>query len=312
MPEKKQIIPPELMMAISVLAASTGAIFIRYAQEEASSLVVAAYRLGIGTLVQMPFALLRYRSVLRRLTRREWLLAIASGIFLALHFASWITSLEHTSVASSVVLVSVSPLFVALLSTFLLREPLTRLAWVGLAISLTGSAIVAFSDRFGALLNAGQPNAAAVYGGTVLWGNLLALAGGVFVAGYLVIGRRLRSTLPLAPYAFIVFGTAAVTLLAAALASGEAVTGFQPVTYLWFVALGLIPQTVGHAGFNWALRYLPASFVSISLLGEPIGSSLLALLLLKEVPALPEVFGGAMILCGIYLATRRQSVAAAG
>jgi drug/metabolite transporter (DMT)-like permease len=292
---------PEWMMVLSVLAASTGAIFIRFAQREAPSLVIAAYRLGIGTLVLAPIALLRYRHILRRFQRQEWLLAILSGVFLALHFASWITSLEYTTVASSVVLVSMSPLLVALLSTFLLREPLRKAAWIGLVIAILGSVLIAFSQS-SASDTAGQ----GAFGKARLLGNALAFAGAVFVAVYLIIGRKLRAKLPMVPYAFIVFGTAALVLLAAALFSGQRMSGYPPSTYLWFLLLGLVPQILGHAGFNWALRYLPASFVSISLLGEPIGSGFLALFLLNEVPSLLELFGGGMILTGIYLASQRN------
>jgi drug/metabolite transporter (DMT)-like permease len=250
--------------------------------------------------------LLRHRNDLKGLKRGEWLFAFLSGIFLALHFACWITSLEYTTVASSVVLVSMSPLVVALLSTIFLREPLSAAAWVGLAIALVGSAIVALSDLFTASAGITGFSEGFTKGGIAVWGNLLALAGGIFVAGYLVIGRKLRAALPLAPYAFIVFGTAAAVLLIGVFLREEKMTGYMPVTYLWFCALGLIPQTMGHAGFNWALRYLPASLVSIALLGEPIGSSLLALALIKEFPTVAEILGGTMILGGIYLATRRK------
>ncbi len=296
---KSQVFLPEIVITISVLAVSTGALFIRFAQQEASSLVVAAYRLGIGTLVLTPFALTQYRKTLCSLTRQQWRLALLSGFFLALHFGFWVTSLEYTTVASSVVLVCLSPLMVAILSTLLLHEPLSKGTWVGMAVALAGSVFVAFNQSFGepATLTHVENN---------LLGNILALAGAVFIAGNLIIGRKLRSSLPLVPYAFVVFGSAAVLLTTAALLSGEKMGGFPPITYLWFFALGLIPQTVGHAGFNWALGYLPASFVSIALLGEPVGSSLFALFLLNEIPSAFEIIGGVMILCGIYLASRRK------
>lgn len=294
-----------MMMLVSVLAASTGALLIRLAQQEAPSLVVAAYRLGLGTLFLAPFALTKYRGEIKQLRRKDWMLSVLSGLLLALHFGSWISSLEYTSVASSVVLVSMSPLIVAVLSTLILREPLSRLAWIGLAVALVGSVVVAFSDQIGIgeldlarLLTSG--------GGKSMLGNVLALAGAVFVSGYLIIGRNLRARLPFIPYTFLVFGTAALVLVLGAFAAGQEFGGYQPMTYLWFAALGLIPQILGHAGFNWALKYLPASFVAIALLGEPIGASLLALLILKEIPTITEVIGGIMILFGIYLAARRK------
>jgi drug/metabolite transporter (DMT)-like permease len=305
------IISPELVMALSVLAVSTGAVFIRLAQQEAPSLVIAAYRLGLGSLFLAPFALSRSRGEIRRLTRQQWLLALLSGVFLALHFASWITSLEYTTVASSVVLVSMSPLIVALLSTFLLHEPLSAMTWVGLPLALLGSFIVAFSDQISIGVSGITiaPFTQVLQHGALM-GNVLAFLGAVFVAGYLILGRKLRASLSLLTYAFIVFGSAAVVLLVMALSAGESLAGYSWITYLWFLCLGLIPQIFGHASFNWALRYLPASFVSIALLGEPVGASLLAYVLLKETPSLLEVGGGVLILFGIYLASRRGTKSA--
>jgi drug/metabolite transporter (DMT)-like permease len=297
--EKPGLISPRLMIAISVLASSSAAILIRFAQQEASSLAVAAWRLGVGTLIMAPFAFANHRDTLRRMTRKEWLLALLSGLFLALHFAAWVTSLEYTTVASSVVLVTLSPLIVALISTFVLKEPVGKYAWLGMAIALAGSAMVAFGDQW-----AGGAAADTVRYAQRMLGNLLALAGAVFVAGYLLLGRKLRASVPLPPYALTVFGTAAMVLAAAALFSGQKMAGFSPDIYLWFVLLGLVPQTIGHAGFNWALKYVPASFVSIALLGEPVGSSIFAALLLREPPTLYEVGGGVLILIGIYLASR--------
>ena len=307
-------ISPGVMMAISVLAASCGAIFVRYAQQEAPSLVIAAWRLGIGTLIMAPFALINHRNALRTMTYQQWRFVVLSGIFLAGHFACWITSLKYTTVASSVVLVSMSPLLVALISTFLLKEPLSKSAWAGLGIAVAGSVLVAFGDQLAPGSNNTSVNLSTSQNDSRMWGNILALGGAVFMAGYLTIGRKLRASLPLPPYAFTVFGSAALVLLAAALLSHEKMTGYLPVTYLWFLLLGLIPQTLGHAGFNWALKYLPASIVSIALLGEPIGSSIFAMILLGELPAPYEIAGGVLILTGIYLAAsqgrNKSSVAA--
>ncbi|MCJ7626696.1 MAG: DMT family transporter [Anaerolineaceae bacterium] len=296
---------PAIAMVGSVLAASTGAIFIRLAQNEAPSLVIAAYRLGIAAIILAPFALLKNRDELKRLTRRQLVLVLLSGVFLAFHFGSWITSLEYTTVTSSVVLVSMSPLIVALLSTFLLGESLSILAWGGLFLALTGSVIVGLNEG----ILAGD--------GTITWpdlrgflqegsflGNLLAFAGAVFIAGNLIIGRKLRASYSLVTYATLVFGVAACVLLLAALLSGQSLVGYSSSTYIWMLALAVIPQIFGHAVFNWALGFLSASFVSIALLGEPIGASVIAFFILNEVPSILELVGGGLILFGIYLASR--------
>ena len=294
-------------MLISVLAASTGAIFIRFAQTEVPSLVIAAYRLGLATLILAFPALLRYRKEIRSIGRRDLFLVFGSGVFLALHFASWITSLEYTSVASSAVLVSMSPLIVALLSTLILHEPLSASAWLGLFIALSGSVIVGFSETL--MFESGKlvfVSAGSTLQGNALWGNLLAFAGAVFVAGYLIIGRNLRKKMDLVPYAFLVFGTAAVCLFAASLFAGYSLSGYSAMSYVWLAALAVIPQILGHASFNWALGYLSATFVSTALLGEPIGSTILAYFLLKEPPGFLEITGGLLILFGIYLASKKK------
>jgi drug/metabolite transporter (DMT)-like permease len=227
------------------------------------------------------------------------------GIFLALHFATWITSLEYTSVASSVVLVSTSPLWVALLSPLVLRERPSRLVIFGMVVALIGGTLVGFSEAC-SVTSRGLicPVASELFqGGASLW-NLLALSGAITAAGYLLVGRWLRPTISLMVYIFTVYGVAAVILLILAVFSGKPLAGFPPVTYLYLLILAAGPQLLGHTSFNYGLRYLSASFVSIALLGEPIGSTILALIVLGEIPGPLEVIGGVIILVGIYLASR--------
>ena len=125
-------------------------------------------------------------------------------------------------------------------------------------------------------------------------------------AGYMMIGRRLRPGLSLVSYVFVVYGVAALVLLGLVGLTGQSLTGYAPITYFWFSALAIIPQLIGHSSLNWALRYLPASFVSVSLLGEPIGSVILAFIFLAESPTALELAGGVLILVGIFLASRNQ------
>lgn len=301
------LISPTIAMMGSALAASTGAIFIRLAQNEAPSLVIAAFRLGIAAIILAPFALLKNWDEFKMLTGRQLVLVLLSGVFLALHFGSWITSLEYTSVTSSVVLVSMSPLIVALLSTFLLREHLSILAWLGLFLALIGSMIVGLNEVVHVVNgNITLPDIRDFLQGGSFLGNLLAFAGAVFIAGYLIIGRKLRASYSLMTYATLVFGVAACVLLTAALLSGQSLAGYSASTYIWLLALAVIPQIFGHAVFNWALGYLSASFVSIALLGEPIGASVIAFFILNETPSILEVVGGGLILIGIYLASERK------
>ena len=297
-------IPPALGLFFGILAVSTASIFIRFAQQDAPSLVIAAYRLTVAFLVLGVPVLQRQGNEFRRLERRDlWLIAL-SGVFLAVHFASWITSLEYTTVASSVILVTTTPLWVGLLSPLVLKESLSRPVIVGMFLALAGSAVVGLSDactwRSGLLC----PPWTQFFQGRAVLGDFLALAGAWMAAGYLMIGRQVRAKLSLWSYLLGVYGMAAMILVLWAALAGQAFTGYRPQTYLWFVALALVPQLLGHSAFNWALRYLPAAYVSITLLGEPLGSTALAYLFLGEIPGVLMLLGGALILTGIVAASR--------
>jgi drug/metabolite transporter (DMT)-like permease len=300
-------VPPILALLFGILAVSTASVFIRYAQNYAPSLVIAAYRLTIATLVLAPVAYSRHRPELRSLSRAELGLALLSGLFLALHFATWITSLEYTTVASSVVLVSTTPLWVALLSPFTVHEPLSKLVLIGMGLALVGGVVVGVSDSC-SVSSAGLacPSFGDFMRGEAFLGDLLALTGAVMGASYLLIGRRLRGKMSLISYIFLVYGMAAAVLVLIMFAAGQKPFGYPPQAYLWFALLALVPQLLGHSTFNWALRYLTVAFVSISLLGEPIGSTILAYFLLEEIPSALKIFGAILILVGIYIASRGE------
>ncbi|NPA07002.1 MAG: EamA family transporter [Chloroflexi bacterium] len=296
-------ISPWLVLFGGILAVSTASIFIRWAQNDAPSLVIAAYRLGLSSLVLGPWVGWRYRRVWRILDARAWGLALGSGAFLAAHFATWITSLEYTTVASSVVLVTTTPLWVALVGAWLLDESLTPGLVVGLALALVGSVIIGLGDVCawdGGL----QCHELVGFGARALWGDILALMGAWAAAGYLLIGRALRKRTPLLMYITLTYSVAAVLLLLTVAVLRLPLIGYPARTYGWFLALALVPQLMGHSAFNWALRYLPASVVSVSLLGEPVGASLLAYILLHEVPSWLTLMGGALVLTGIVQAAR--------
>jgi len=292
-----------IALFIAILAVSTASIFIRFAQQEVPSLVIAAVRLTLATFTLMPIAWLRHRQEVRSLTRREWLLAILSGVFLSVHFASWISSLEYTTVVSSVVLVSTGPLWVALLSPVFLHEVPTRRVWTGMGFALVGGVIVGLGDSCSiSRIGLSCPSLGELMGGSAFFGNVLALVGAWTVAGYLMIGRNLRARIGLVPYIFVVYGVAALALIGYMLVAGQTPFGYSPIMYVWMLALALVPQLIGHSTYNWALRFLPASFVSVATLGEPVGSAILAFLVLSEVPSGLTLVGGGLILVGIYLA----------
>jgi len=296
-----------IAIVIAIIAVSTASIFVRFAQLEAPSLVIAALRMGFAVVAIAPFALSRYRSELRKLTRHELLLGVLSGGFLAIHFAAWITSLEYTSIVSSVVLVSTGPLWVAFFSPLFLKERLSRTVLIGMLLALLGGSVIALGDSCQISGGLVCPSMSGILHGDALLGNFLALVGAWAVAGYLMIGRRLRSGMLLVPYIFLVYGVAAVALCTAMLVAGQRPVGLSGMTYVWILLLALVPQLIGHSTFNWILRYMPATLVAITTLGEPVGSAVLAYFILQEIPASLTLFGGFLILAGIYLASRKKA-----
>jgi drug/metabolite transporter (DMT)-like permease len=286
-------VPPILGLIIGVAAASTGSTFIRLAQESMPSLSVAAWRLMLGSLILAPFAIRTSRDEWRRLSTRAWGLIAASGLMLAVHFYTWITSLALTSVAASVVLVSTNPIFVGLISHLLLEEKLSRAMVIGLVVSVLGSAVIGLEGT-----GAGNHRLA---------GDALALAGAAAVAAYMLIGRSLRTRLSLLGYVFPVYGIAALALLLTAVLTGAPLTGYPSRAWLWLFLVALIPQVIGHTSLNWALGHLSATYVALAVLAEPIGSTLLAWAILQESPTGQTVLGGLLILLGITLATRPRT-----
>jgi drug/metabolite transporter (DMT)-like permease len=296
MPQRSRLL---LVLIVGIFAVSMASILIRFARQAGvPALMVAAYRLSIATLVLTPIVLRRHLAELKRLTQRDWLAALASGVFLALHFATWVSSLDYTTVTSSVVLVTTGPIWVALASWLFLREKLSRPIVIGLIVSVGGGIIVGLSDSAGFGL-----------AGSQLWGDFLALAGAWFVAGYLLIGRQLRDRMSLIAYIFIVYGSAAVMLMALGLASGASLTAdaagvpYQSIGLVWLILMALFPQLLGHSSYNYALRFLPTTYVAVVALAEPVGTSILAFFLLNELPPPLTLLGAAVILIGIAIAS---------
>lgn len=289
---KSPPISPLLVLTIGIFAISIAAILIRFAQNEAvPSLVIAAWRLTIATAILLPICIGRYADEVRQLERRAWLPAIASGVFLAVHFAAWIASLDFTSVAVASALVATAPLWVAIASPFLLQEQLTTKTKIGVGLALVGSVLVA-------------ANALGGVGSNPLLGNGLAVTGAIAVAGYLIIGRKLRQSLSLIPYITLVYGIAAITLMTAAIFSRQPLIAYSPAIFGLFFLIAAVPQLLGHSSFNYALGYLPAAYVTLTAIAEPVGASILALIIFREIPTPLTMIGGFLILCGIVLSSR--------
>ncbi len=287
---------PFFFLGGGVVVVSFAAILIRFAHADgAPSLAIASVRLGIAALVLAPFAWWRAGAEMRRLGRRELLLCVLSGFLLAMHFWVWITSLEYTSIASSTALVATNPLWVALASAFLLRERPGPAALLGIVLTLCGSALIFVADA-----HRDASSAAAMLG------NALALVGAMAASGYLLVGRALRARVSLTAYIWLAYATAALLLATAALANGVSFFTLPASAWMAMFALALGPQLLGHTIFNWALRRLSATFVAVAILGEPVGSALLAWLLFGENFSAPQFGGFALLLLGIFVAARDE------
>jgi len=299
---------PYLLVPVGIIAVSTASLLIRFSQNYVPSITIAAFRLGLAALILFPYTLIKHKQEIRSLVWDDLKFALLAGLLLAIHFAAWITSLEYTSVASSVVLVTTTPLWVALLAPFFLGEQTPRIAFIGMVIALAGGTIIALSDV--CVWLPGGISCQAEFGdlgAKTLLGDFLALVGAVAGASYLMIGKHLRRKVSLTPYIFLVYSAAAIFLVAAMLTTEGIPPIYPGKVYLWLFLLALVPQLLGHTIFNWSLKYLPTGYVSVNLLGEPVGSTILAYFFLDETPPAMKIIGAILILVGIGLATFRQT-----
>lgn len=286
-----------LLLILGVAAISWSGPLVRLATE-AEPVAMAFWRTAIATLVLAPFALARHREEIRSLDRRNLIALMVSGALLALHFATWIASIDMTTVASSVLLVNSQPIFVAL-GSGLLGERVTRRTWVGIVIAIAGASLVAGGD-FGASTRAGM-------------GAVLAVVGAGTEAGYWMIGRHARQRMSLLAYVVLVYGFCALILFFAALATGAPLTGYRGSTWAALGAIVVGPQLLGHTTFNFLLGKLEAAKVVVAILGEPAGAAVIAALLFGEIPRATIIPGALFLIAGItvVLAGRRQLEAAA-
>ncbi len=291
----KRPAPLLLIIALGVAAVSTAAPLIKLC-DDAAPVVIAAARLGIAACLLVPGAALFRGRKLLRLPASDAKYILLAGAFLAAHFYFWITSLKHTSVLSSVVIVTTNPIFVAAASYFLFKEKLPRRLIPAIILATIGGALIACSDLQGRS------------GADSLYGDLLALAGAVMASCYLLVGRKVRQHVDIVTYITPVYFLAALLLVALALAGGHRFDGYSRNTYLYFILLALGPQLLGHSAFNWALRHVSATAVTVFILGEAIGATLLAYFLLHESVRPLQVFGSALTLGGILIASQALAI----
>lgn len=273
-----------VIVAFAIVVVSFAAILIRLCTVPTA--VIAAWRLAFASLLLLP--LYAGSRGYRGISRGQLWLCVLSGLFLSLHFLLWIESLRLTTVASSVVLVTTSPVFAAVFAWVILGEGLTKRTLLAIGFCMLGSFTIGRGDIH--------------LGREMLEGDLYALGGAAAFGAYFVTGRSVRRRMSFLPYVFMAYASSALMLVGWAVVTRHNLTGFAPANYLWLFLLALGPQVFGHSSLNWALGYLPAPKVAISILGEPIGSALLAWLIFSEVPGPALFVGGALILYGVYLA----------
>ena len=277
-----------IFLCIGIMAISTASIFIKLC--DAPALIIATYRMMVTSLILTPFAC--YKRTWRGWEKKELVWSLLSGFFLSLHFGFWIASLKYTSVASSVVLVTTHPIFVGIGGWIFLKERIGMNLALGIALSVLGSGLVSYGDMS--------------LSKEALMGDGLAVLGAIAASGYLLVGRKMRKEQDLFAYIFPVYSTAGLILILLSLIFHSSFFGYSPPTYFFLFLLALIPQLIGHTTFNWALKYLPASMVAITILGEPIGSTILAYFILGEGLTILKVIGGVLIFTGILIALKNE------
>lgn len=276
---------PYIALAIGVTAVSTSAVLVKLATAPAA--VVAFYRLFFSALLIMPFFLWKCIPELKTFTKKEWLYSGIAGVFLAFHFILWFESLEYTSVASSVVLVTLQPLFSFVGTYLFFKEKISIHAVVSAVIAIIGSVIISWGDF--------------KVSGMALFGDILALIACAMVTAYLLFGQHVRKTHSLTAYTFIVYGISAITLFIYCLFLDQALVGYPTSDWVYFLLLAIIPTLLGHSLFNWSLKWISTNVISVSILLEPVGAIILAYLLLGETVMFTQILGGSIIILGILL-----------
>lgn len=284
---------PTLVLLISLGATSFASIFMKLAQNAGlPSPIIAAGRLILASLAMTPLVIRNYSAELRSLSRRDILFAVIAGVLLAAHFMSIVYSLENTSIMLLIVILNTGPLWTALLEKSFLKTRLNRTIWLGLLITIGGGITIAF-------FNSG---AAESTSDNVSLGIGLAVFSSIAGSANLVIGRSVRAKMSMLPYSWIVFGIGGLTALAFVFATSTPILGHPTMGYFWLVLLTVIPQIVGHSGFNYVVRYFSATFLSIAGQSLTITMSIAAFFIFGEVPGMGDIIGSAIILIGMVLA----------
>jgi len=282
-------------MSVGIVAISFASIFIKFC-DDVPSIMIATYRLTISSIILLTIAKgrgIRFTSF----SKRQLLIGVLGGFFLSLHFSFWISSLKFTSVASSVVLVTTNPIFVGLFSCLLFREKQPPELILGIILSFSGSVILAIGDSGLQGLSIQNPS--------FLLGDVLALVGAIMTSGYLMVGSKLREEMDVLSYISVVYTFSACFLLIASVSWGIPFTGYKASSYLYMALLAVVPQLIGHTAINWSLKHLKTSMVAITILGEPVGASILAYIIFRETIKTFQGIGIVLIFLAIIISSRK-------
>ncbi len=276
---------PKIVVLIGVIFVSFSSILIRFSN--APALIISAYRMAFTVILLSPYVLIKNIDEFKKIEKKQLLMCILSGIFLALHFATWITSIKYTSVASSTILVCSHPIFIVLLSYFIFKEKVSSKALISILIAFVGSIIISLGDS--------------TQGSNILFGDILAILGALFVAGYMIIGRIIRQKLSVTVYTFIVYFCSTIILFILNIIAETSLYPYPLKEWAIFLGLSIFCTILGHTLYNWSLKYIKPSFLSTSSLGEPVFATIWALLILDEYPTVWNITGGIIVILGIYM-----------
>ncbi len=286
--------PSKYWIIAGTFFTSLSSIIIRFS--EAPALAMAAYRMLFTTMMIALPVFMNNRSEFKSLSKKCYIMCVISGVFLAFHYAFWMQSIQRTTIANSTVLVSSSPIFVALFNYLLLKEKFNKRMILGIAASMAGTIIIAMGSSGGAQ-------------SSMMLGNFFAFLGAIFVAGYLVIGGIARKSASAGVYVFLVYSVSAIILFAMNFATGTPIYPYAPIEFLLFFLLAFCSSILGHTVYNYLVKYYSSTLISVSTLGEPIYASILAMLIFKELPSAYTIIGGIIVISGIYYYLATQNAA---
>ena len=281
---------PKLIVIIGVVFVSFSSVLIK--ASAAPALIISTYRLAFTVLLIAPSTFIKSKNELRAVDKKSLLLCALSGMFLALHFATWITSIKYTSIASSSVLVNTHPVFIVTLAYFVFKDKVSKKSLFSIAITLVGGIIISLGDKG--------------LGSNVFLGDMLAIAGAAFVSFYMIIGRIMRQRLSVTAYTFIVYLSCTITLFILVIITKTPLYPYNLKEWAIFLGLAIFCTILGHSIFNWSLEYVKPTFLSVAILGEPVFATLWAALIFAEYPTYYNVIGSTIIIFGICLFSRAE------